>query len=430
MDGHVEPAAVPDLRFGAAPLPEPFPGFDPAGDARAIMWAGTPSPALEPIPGRQYFASLGKGHRYVVRVPDAWNGKLAVCGTPALRSEHANDGIWSDFLLARGYAYASSNKGIPYNAVVEPWSAVTHPDLTYRVPFAIGSASPDTLGIRSGGLVPELIPVAGWQADIAALIVAAKEVVRTVAGRAPAKTYVAGISIGGGQVRWLLERHPELADGGVEWASVYWGAEENILTYLPAFLKRMPEYVASGYRDRAAHDAIVAAGFPPDRLQDDPEHRSLWDAHYSQGAFYNDVTTFIFANLLDANAGKLATLDERAAYVPSPAASETIASFAHSGRLERPLIGIAGSADVFITPQHNAAPYLAAVRAAGRGDRYWQYIVEGGTHVDSYVAFGWDLQAQAPFAWAAFDRLVDIVENGASPAGAGTARAISSPSEL
>ncbi len=421
---------MPDLRFGAAPVPESFPGFDPAGDARAIMWPGTPSPALQPIPGRQYFGSLRKGHRYVVRVPDAWNGKLAVCGTPALRSEHANDGIWSDFLLARGYAYASSNKGIPYNVVFEPWPAVSEPDLTYRLPFALGSAPPDTLGIRSGGLVPELVPIAAWHADLASLIVAATDVVRTVAGRAPAKTYVAGISIGGGQVRWLLERHPELADGGVEWASVYWDPSENILTYLPAFLARMPDYVASGYRDRAAHDAIVAAGFPPDRIQDDPEHRSLWDAHYSLPAFYSDVTTFIFAKLLDPISGALSTRAERAAYVPSSAARETIAEFAHTGALERPLIGIAGSADVFITPQHNATPYLAAVRAAGRGDRYWQYVVEGGTHVDSHVAFGWNLQAQAPFAWAAFDRLVDIVENGASPAGAGTARTVSSPSEL
>jgi hypothetical protein len=423
-------AVVPDLRFGSSPLPEPFPGFDPAGDARAIMGAGTPSPAVSPIPGRQYFASLRKDHRYVVRVPDAWNGKLAVCGTPALRSEHANDGIWSDFLLARGYAYASSNKGIPYNAVVESWSTTAAPDLTYRLPFALGNASPDTLGIRSGGLVPKLVPVADWHAELADLIVAAADVVRTATGRSPAKTYVAGISIGGGQVRWLLERHPELADGGVEWSSVYWSPTENILSYLPAFLAGMPAYVASGYRDREAHDAIVAAGFPPDRIQEDAEHRSLWDAHYSQPAFYNDVTTFIFAKLLDANARELSTLSERAAYLPSPAVAETIAPFAHSGSLERPLIGIAGSADVFITPQHNAAPYLAAVRAAGRAARYWQYIVEDGTHVDSYVAFGWNLRAQAPFAWAAFDRLVDIVENGATPPGAGTARAISSPSEM
>jgi hypothetical protein len=430
MRAHVDPATTPDLRFGAAPMPESFPGFDPAGDARAIMSTATPSPAKDAIPGRQYFASLGPGHRYVVRVPDAWNGKLAVCGTPALRSEHANDGIWSDFLLARGYAYASSNKGIPYNAVTAPWTAATDPGVTYRLPFQLGDTQPDTLGIVSGGLAPKLIPVAGWQADLAALIVAAKDVVGTATGRMPSKTYVAGISIGGGQVRWLLERHPELADGGVEWASVYWSPRENILTYLPAFLAQMPAYFASGYRDRAAHDAIVAAGFPPDRLQDDAAHRSLWDAHYSQPAFYNDITTFIFAKLLDANAGDLATLAARAAYVPSEAASEEIATFAHTGAIERPLIGIAGSADVFITPQHNATPYLEAVRAAGRGDRYWQYLVDGGAHVDSYAERGWKVRPQAPFAWAAFDRLVDIVENGAAPSGAGTARAVSKPSDI
>jgi hypothetical protein len=422
---------VADLRFGYAPLPQPTPGFDPAGDARALFPVGGASPATAPIPGRQFSQSLGPGQRYVVRIPDDWNGELAVCGTPATRSEYSNDAIFSDFLLARGYAFAASNKGIPYNAIVEPRSRAPEPNLAYPVPFPFGEAPPGTSAIRFGALEPQPVPVLSWHTDFARTIVAAKAAVRTATGRVPRRTYTLGLSIGGGQVRWLLERHPELADGGLEWASVYWSEGRNVLTYLPAFLSAMPGYVASGYRDRGAHDAIVAAGFPPDRLQPGTPCPSLWDAHYSKlPPFYADLTTFAFAKLLDPEAGPLDSLAARAAYAPSITARRSIGAFAHTGAIERPLIGIAGDADVFVTPQQNAAPYLAAVRRAGRADRYWQYVVAGGTHVDGYAAWGWDLQPQLPFVWAAFDRLVAIVADGARPPGAGTARHVTSLAEF
>ena len=423
--------SVPDLRFGSVALPEPGPGFDPVADARALVLAGTPSPASRPIPGDQILASLAPGQRYVVRVPTAWNGDLVVCGTPATRSEFANDAIFSDFLLARGYAFASSNKGIPYNGIFESAAQTPDPAAAYRIPFDVPGVPRDSAVVRIGALSPRRIGVASWHDDLPALIAAAKAHVGAARGSRPRRTYAAGLSIGGGQVRWLLERHPELVDGGLEWASVYWHPDENILTYLPAFLRHMPAYVASGFADRASHAAIVAAGFPPDRLGTTEAHPSLWNDHYAHlPPFYADLTTFAFGRLLDREAGPLDSLERRAAYVPSSAAREAIAAFAHTGALQRPLIGIAGDADVFVTPQHNAAPYLAAVRASGRGDRYWQYIVSGGTHVDAYAAFGYGLQAQLPFVWKAFDRLVAIVEDGARPAGAGTSRSVRSPDDL
>jgi hypothetical protein len=421
----------PDLRFGYAPLPPAGPGFDPAGDATALVFPGTPSPAPYPIPGRQALGSLGPGQRFVLRLPAVWNGNLVVCGTPATRSEYANDAIFSDFFLARGYAVASGNKGIPYNAVFEPAAETPDPGAAYSIPFALGDVPPDTYVIRAGALWPRRIEIGSWHDDLAALIRTAQERVSAHYGRAARRTYAAGLSIGGGQVRWLLERHPELVDGGLEWAAVYWHPEENILTYLPAFLAAMPAYVASGYADSQAHAAIVAAGFPADRRGSQPGHPSLWDDHYGNvPPYYADLTTWLFARLLDPGAAPLATLASRAAYVPSAEARAAVASFAHTGAIERPLIGVAGDCDVFITPQHNATPYLEAVNAAGRGDRYWQYIVAGATHVEPYASFGYGLQPQLPFVWRAFDRLVDIVEHGATPPGAGTARLVRAPEEL
>jgi len=39
----------------------------------------------------------------------------------------------------------------------------------------------------------------------------------------------------------------------------------------------------------------------------------------------------------------------------------------------------------------------------------WQYIVAGGTHVDTFSPFGYGLQPQLPFAWAAFRQLVAMI---------------------
>jgi len=418
---------VPDLRFGFAPLPEPVPGYDPAGDARAIAAASVPSPASDPIPGRQLFESLGPGHRFVVRVPDAWNGKLAACGTPATRSECASDAVLGDFLLSRGYAYVASNKGIRYNAIAAPLGTAGSAPLDYLVPFDSATAPAGTIALHLGALDSGATPLGKWHEDLADVIVAARDLVASLTGRPPSRTYALGLSIGGGQVRWLLEQRPELADGGIEWAAVHWRPQENILAYLPAFLRLMPAYVASGYRDRDVHDAIVAAGFPPDRVtmaENGAPSRSLWDAHYSAlPPYYSDLTTFLFAKLLDGHSD-VATLETRASYVPSDSARAAIEPFAHTGRIERPLIGIAGEADVFITPLRNALPYLELVRAARRADRYWQYLVADGTHVDSYTSLGWNLRPLAPFVWKAFEKLVAIVEGAERPPGAGTSQRV------
>jgi len=200
---------------------------------------------------------------------------------------------------------------------------------------------------------------------------------------------------------------------------------------LPGFLRAMPRYVASGYRDRDAHDEIVALGFPADLTQEDPSHPSLWADYYSNAfPFYNDVTTFLYARLLDAQSPDAFGLEARAAYVPSESVRTKVTTLSHSGALQRPLIGVAGSADMFVVPEHHQSGYAAAVRAAGAAQNYDGYLIEGGTHVDGYVGFGYGLQAQLPFAWAAFDRLVRIVEGVTSWAGSGTVRRIATPAEI
>jgi pimeloyl-ACP methyl ester carboxylesterase len=387
----------------------------------------------------------------VIKVPQNWNGKLIVGGTPSQRSEYANDFIWSDFALANGYAFASSNKGVLYGAIAE--TIPNSVDLTkaYPIPFGVFA----TLGYtyRNGLLFQQTSPAA-WNADIAMLTKVTQKFLKVYFGKAPAKTYAVGLSNGGAQVRSLLEQHPELVDGGVDWSGPYWSTNLNILTYLPTFLTYMPAYVASGFTDTVSAGKIIAAGFPADILQAVAKNPSLWVEYYSnQTSYYADFTVFIYAMMLDSavsssvtssgcaantnpllagtcNATGMAVPANRAAYVPSSAAKSNIATFAHTGNIGKPLVSISGAADMFITTANNATPYLNAVNAAGKGSQYWQYVVSGGTHVDTFAPLGYGLQPQLPFAWAAFNQMVAIVENGYKPAGSGTAQPVSSPTQI
>jgi len=425
---------VSDLRFGFAPVPAKRPGFDPAGDARALLLATTVTPAATPIPGRIY-TNDDPSDASVIRVPDAWNGSLIVAGTPATRSAYANDLIWGEFALARGYAFASGNKSVPYNAVVEAASATPAQRAAYPIPFDATGLASKGLVIRLGLLEPKPVPIETWNESYRRLVVRAKDILKTN-HRAPKRTYAVGLSNGGAQVRTLLERSPELVDGGVEWSGVYWSPEVNFLDYFPPFLKLMPAYIRSAYRDATIVDKLVRLGFPSDITQADPTHPSLYGEYYSNvPPYYSDLTVYAYALLVDPEAAAtyaappcvadanprlpgsctgtgLALPTNRANYVLSAAGRAAIKRFAHSGAIEKPLVSIAGTRDAFITPENNAVAYARAISGAKKAALHQLFLVEGGTHVDTFAAFGYGLQAQAPFAWAAFDRLVATIDKG------------------
>jgi len=54
---------------------------------------------------------IGKREQSITfRLPDPWNDKLVVGGTPGLRNEYANEAILVPWLLEAGYAYISGDK--------------------------------------------------------------------------------------------------------------------------------------------------------------------------------------------------------------------------------------------------------------------------------------------------------------------------------
>jgi len=326
--------------------------------------------------------------QFVVRMPNDWNGKLVITGAPGVRKQYASDFVIGDFVLGRGYAYASTDKGNTGTAFYED-------------------------GEQPGDAIAE------WNRRVTELAVAAKEAVARRYGREPARTYVTGISNGGYLTRWQLENRPELYDGGVDWEGTLFDSAPgaNLLSFLPPALEHFPRYRATG--DQAAHDAIIAAGFAPGS-------EFLWDDHY---AVYWDLTQRTYREELDpgwdgaTQAGTPFCLsgtpscDADYDYASRPAAVRAaVDKVANTGRIGKPLLTLHGTLDTLLPIRVDSDVYARKVAAAGAGALHRYYVIDKGNHVDGrYDAFPDRLRPMLPCHHTAFAALERWVEQGAPP---------------
>ncbi|GID93067.1 tannase/feruloyl esterase family alpha/beta hydrolase [Amorphoplanes digitatis] len=365
-----------------------------SGHTDPADWAGlTPAGARNPseVPGIQidgYFpddsatnATHGWNHdsQFVVRLPDRWNGGLVVAGSPGVREQYANDFAIADWVLARGYAFAATDKG------------------------NVGAAFYRD-GRRPGDAIVE------WNHRVTQLTLAARAAVARRYGHPPRRTYAAGLSNGGYLVRWQLENHPELYDGGVDWEGTLWHPRRpSLLTFLPPVL--------GAYPDRPAD--VVAAGFAPGS-------EFLWDFHHR---VYWDLTQRIYREELDpdydgpAEAGTpfcapgTPACDADYDYASRPAAVRAaIARIALTGRIQRPLITLHGTLDALLPITQDSDVYAEMVREQRRGPIFRYYRIEGGNHVDGlYDAYPDRLRPILPCFRAAFTALTGWVERRQAP---------------
>src|SRR5881396_1114472 len=91
--------------------------FTPITD-RGVISPDPPNrtPITKVVPGLQINARIASDPtgqaRFLLRLPNDWNGRLVVAGASGTRSEFNGDFAWSDYVVQRGYAYASQNKGV------------------------------------------------------------------------------------------------------------------------------------------------------------------------------------------------------------------------------------------------------------------------------------------------------------------------------
>jgi hypothetical protein len=372
-------------------------GHTNPNDWAGLNAAGTKNPAG--VPGIQvdgYFPDTsttntnhGWNHdsQFVIRIPDDWNGGLVVSGAPGVRGQYANDFIISDWVLAKGYAFASTDKGNTGASFYDDGSA-------------------------PGGSIAE------WNTRVTQLTLATKRVVKQVRAAAPARTYLFGISNGGYLTRWQLENRPDLYDGGVDWeGTLFRAAGPNLLTYLPTALRNYPAYAATG--DQRAHDAIIRAGFVPGS-------EFLWPFHET---VYWDLTQRIYREELDPTfdgalkagipfcASGTPSCDADYDYASRPqSVKDAVASVQLTGAIGKPMLTVQGTLDTLLPPATDADVYDRLVDAAGSGALHRYYSVEDGTHTDGlYAAFPDRLRPLLPCARTAFDDLTAWVERGVQP---------------
>ncbi len=198
--------------------------FTPNGISSVLY----PPDDYDPIPGWEVTGTLTGGtkknpHTQAISlvIPDDWNGKLIVLGTPGTRTEYGEASLMSPWLLERGYATIEGDKGMPNG---------------------------------SNDLLNETHLTQYWAEMMIDMAEAAQKTIKKATGMKPLYTYAAGMSNGGLQTRLALEldharvmkekkrghkyweKHglkrgaKRLFDGGLAWSGSYYPRKEILDT--------------------------------------------------------------------------------------------------------------------------------------------------------------------------------------------------------
>jgi 3HB-oligomer hydrolase 3HBOH len=424
-----------------------FGSFTPVTDLGVI--SNGPAPTSTAVPGIQvegWFADDPAGEaRFLLRFPDNWNGKLVVAGASGTRSEYNGDWAWSDYVLPKGYAYASQNKGVLNLFIIALDSSATQPASdTYSCRLNPSSKTwvhfydNDVLIADYPSVVNDrLKPFTQWTQFMLETARLAQGALEANFNHFPRRTYAVGTSNGGYQVRRAVEAAPDLFDGGVDWEGTFVNVQENILETLPPAIENFAGYIAGGCDPNGPEaTAIRAAGYPPDIVTTctanasttDGSFGTLW-GHYSSQFW--EVTQCQWQKRFDPTwvtyPGGLNDVDGTGGYnyvsrldggfidVPQLSGSAT------TGKIKKPLITVAGTMDALLPIRKQAEAYENKVDASRKGNnaereaQYRLYEVQNGNHIEGYIPlFPSELELIQPHAQKAFDLLVDHVENKAS----------------
>jgi hypothetical protein len=393
-------ACLPDITTKGL-LTQPVGRYTDQSDWASLSAPGTKNPSgVRGLQVDGYFpdsstsnTTHGWNHdsQFVLRIPDHWNGGLVVTGAPGTRKQYASDFLISDYVLAQGYAYVSTDKG------------------NNGVDFYTDGKAPGDA-------------VAEWHSRVTQLAVAAKKVIKNRYGHQPGRTYMAGISNGGYLVRWQLENRPDLYDGGLDWEGTLFTPDgPNLFTYLPTAVR----YTLGQATAQDMYRAGFARGSEP-----------LWPFHQ---AVYWSLTQKTYRAEFDptydpicpgATAGTV--VSGGTAFLPCPsdarydayfadrsrsqAAHDALARISLTGRIGKPVLTVHGTLDTLLPISTDSDVYDKMIKQAGRASLHRYYRITGGNHVDSLTSVDpAHLRPVLPCARTAFDALTAWVQDGERP---------------
>jgi hypothetical protein len=388
-----------------------------------------------PIPGQTCVSGCHHDSQFVIRIPDAWDGHLLTGGTPGIRDAFASDFILSDQALEKSWAYVSQDKG---NMGANFFRDGTDETASSGTPWVPAAA------------------VHEWMHRMRQATAAARKLLGALAPqyglRGVTRSYAAGISNGGYQVRRAIEtdfRHQQLYDGGVDWEGTLFlptlppGIKTqapttgyNLFTYLPTALLNYPGDVL-GLPPSVA--ALAAVGF-------NPQSQPLWAYHWSiywgltqkiyRLEFDPEYTGYTCSDPLGAGPSCVsppaltvppgdpdALYDYQARIAQNPAILARMQEVANTGNIQRPLITLHGDQDSLLPIATDSDIYTQLVARARKSSDHRYYVVQGGNHVDPQYddhagidSYGDTvLRPMLPCVSAAIDALTLWVESGVAP---------------
>ena len=360
--------------------------------------AGKRTPITKVVPGLQLNARIASDPqgqaRFLLRLPNNWNGRLVVAGASGTRSEFNGDFAWSDYVVQKGYAYASQNKGV--------LNLQDSPRRRPRIHWRAGSTRLPPTFVHFFDNDPGQ-PFTRWADFMVKAAELARDGVKAAYGPPPRFTYAVGTSNGGYQVRRAVEIAPKLFDGGVDWEGTFVDEHApNILTDLPPAILNFPQYASgisspstaqryaehpgrglSARHRRRGHGVTVAVG----SLQ-----QAFWEVTQCQWQKRLDPSYDTYGQ----SPGSTGTYN----YVSRLSISDVgaqLAAFATTGDIQRPLITVAGTMDALLPIDHHARAYARKVAAVaesqdrgqgGGNDKhqpaYRLYEVQNGNHIETF----------------------------------------------
>ena len=408
----------------------PAGAFTPITD-RGVISPNPPNrtPITKVVPGIQVngrFADDPTGQaRFLLRFPNEWNGSLVVAGASGTRSEYNGDFAWSDYVLQKGYAYASQNKGV-LNLRIVSLASPTPP--TDSAPGACRLNPASSIWVHFFDDDAEK-PFTQWTHYMIEAARLAQQAVKVNYNHFPRRTYAVGTSNGGYQVRRAIEEAPDLFDGGVDWEGTFIDPNRpNILIDLPPTIQNYVDYASGGFNaGSAAASKIIAAGYPPDLTTSvSGSTVSLWGLYWAQ--FWEvtqcqwqkrfDPSFITYTNGLNNTEGT-SGYDYFARIAADPSIVAQVAAVATTGKIKKPLLTVAGTMDALLPIQRQARAYEVRVDASRKGNnehreaQYRLYEVQNGNHIETFKDRFPQLEFIQPHAQRAFDLLVDHVEKHA-----------------
>ncbi|GAC1430997.1 MAG: tannase/feruloyl esterase family alpha/beta hydrolase [Acidobacteriaceae bacterium] len=373
------------------------------------------------MPGLQITGTMADdpNARWLLRLPNDWNGRLVMGAPASTRSEYAGDWVHSDYLVQKGYAYVATNKGILNS---RPGS-VDDPKTCHLSP----PGRPTSNVLIHFYMDDPTASISRWFTRTAEATDIARNLAHANYGAVPARTYIVGLSAGGWVVRRMLEEMPEQFDGGIDWESpaVSPALNNGLLAEFPVGLRNFPDYMASGYSaSSTGYQAMQQFGFPPDIFAASANP-------FSGRGSYLETFKNNFWNLLQC--AFVGTLDPTYSTAPPPPLEYSAYDYkarrkeAHlapaleqigfSGDLQRPMISIHGTMDALALIS-GAREYHEDVIEAGAGDLHRLYEIQNGSHLDRNPDPPWNfkqIERVTPHFASAFERLVSWVESGTEP---------------